>query len=231
MAEKKSKILVVDDQKEIPDILTLLLGGEGYQVVTASDGHQALECADNSFDLFILDVNMPGMSGFSLGAKLREFSFAPMIFLTAYAGESDKAMGFAAGADDYITKPFSNAELLMRVKALLRRSQQYHPQTVEPSSSVMTLGDLTLDPDSQTVSRNGEVIVLTHTEYCILELFLSHRKKIFSIENIYHSIWNDNVVGDSTVMVHIKNLRKKLGDSTKNPKYIKTAWGKGYYVD
>ena len=95
----------------------------------------------------------------------------------------------------------------------------------------MTLGDLTLDPDSQTVSRNGEVIVLTHTEYCILELFLSHRKKIFSIENIYHSIWNDNVVGDSTVMVHIKNLRKKLGDSTKNPKYIKTAWGKGYYVD
>lgn len=231
MPEKKSKILVADDEKEIREILTLLLNGEGYEVVAAADGIQALQLANSSFDLFIIDVNMPGMSGFSLGAKLRESSFAPMIFLTAYAAESDKAMGFAAGADDYITKPFSNAELLMRVKAQLRRSQQYLPQKVSTSSPVMTLGDLTLDPDSQTVSRNGETILLTHTEYCILELFLSHRKKIFSIENIYHSIWNDNVVGDSTVMVHIKNLRKKLGDSTKNPKYIKTAWGKGYYVD
>lgn len=158
-----------------------------------------------------------------------------MIFLTAYAGESDKAMGFAAGADDYLTKPFSNAELLMRVKAQLRRSQQYQAQMVQQSTSApstaLTLYDLTLDPDSQSVSKNGEVIILTHTEFKILELFLSHHKKIFSIDNIYQSVWEDNAVGDSTVMVHIKNLRKKLGDSTKNPKYIKTAWGKGYYVD
>ena len=185
--------------------------------------------------MFILDVNMPKISGFSAGAKLREKYFVPMIFLTAYAGESDKAMGFAAGADDYLTKPFSNAELLMRVKAQLRRSQQYQAQMVQQSTSAsstaLTLYDLTLDPDSQSVSKNGEVIILTHTEFKILELFLSHHKKIFSIDNIYQSVWEDNAVGDSTVMVHIKNLRKKLGDSTKNPKYIKTAWGKGYYVD
>lgn len=235
MSEKKNKILVADDEKEIRDILKLLLSSEGYEVTLACDGQEVLDLTDDSFDMFILDVNMPKISGFSAGAKLREKYFVPMIFLTAYAGESDKAMGFAAGADDYLTKPFSNAELLMRVKAQLRRSQQYQAQMVQQSTSAsstaLTLYDLTLDPDSQSVSKNGEVIILTHTEFKILELFLSHHKKIFSIDNIYQSVWEDNAVGDSTVMVHIKNLRKKLGDSTKNPKYIKTAWGKGYYVD
>lgn len=157
MSEKKNKILVADDEKEIRDILKLLLSSEGYEVTLACDGQEVLDLADDSFDMFILDVNMPKISGFSAGAKLREKYFVPMIFLTAYAGESDKAMGFAAGADDYLTKPFSNAELLMRVKAQLRRSQQYQAQMVQQSTSAsstaLTLYDLTLDPDSQSVSK------------------------------------------------------------------------------
>lgn len=193
-----------------------------------------LDLADDSFDMFILDVNMPKISGFSAGAKLREKYFVPMIFLTAYAGESDKAMGFAAGADDYLTKPFSNAELLMRVKAQLRRSQQYQAQMVQQSTSAsstaLTLYDLTLDPDSQSVSKMVRSSSSPIPNLRFWSCFVPPQKD-FSIDNIYQSVWEDNAVGDSTVMVHIKNLRKKLGDSTKNPKYIKTAWGKGYYVD
>lgn len=236
--KNNSKILVADDEKEIRDILKLLLCSEGYDVILAKDGKEAVLLADDSIDMFILDVNMPEMSGFAAGAQIRKSYFSPMIFLTAYSAESDKTMGFAAGADDYISKPFSNSELLLRVKALFRRSQQYYHQMqlqtsdeTKKDTTKIKLNDLIIDLDSQTVYRNGEVILLTHTEFKILELLLCHRKKIFSLENIYSSVWDETAVGDSTVMVHIKNLRKKLSDSTKNPRYIKTAWGKGYYVD
>ncbi|HIX63817.1 MAG TPA: response regulator transcription factor [Candidatus Mediterraneibacter colneyensis] len=235
MPNEKVKILIADDDKEIRDILTLLLRAEGYEVVSACDGKEALDLADDEISLYILDVNMPHVSGFAAGAEIRKQSYAPIIFLTAYSGESDKTMGFSAGADDYIVKPFSNTELLLRVKAHLRRSREYSSRqadhTKSGASARIIYKDLTLDPDSQTVTRNGQPIILTYTEYRILELFLTHRKKIFSMDNIYESVWEEEAVSDSTIMVHIKNLRKKLGDDSRNPQYIRTAWGKGYYAD
>lgn len=235
MTDGKSKILIADDEKEIRDILTLILTAEGYDVVSADNGQKALDLASEDIDLYILDVNMPVMSGFAASAEIRKHYFAPIIFLTAYSGESDKLMGFSAGADDYLVKPFSNTELLLRVRAHLRRAQIYAPagrKQKKPSSDGRTAyKDLLLDPDSQSVEKDGQVIVLTYTEYRILELFVTHRKKIYSLDNIYQSVWEEDAVGDSTIMVHIKNLRKKLGDNSRNPKYIKTAWGKGYYVD
>lgn len=236
MEKEKIKILVADDEKEIRDVLAMLLTAEGYEVTAASDGGEAAKMADASVDLYILDVNMPVMSGFAAGAEIRKRFYAPIIFLTAYSGESDKLMGFSAGADDYIVKPFSNTELLIRIKSLLRRSREYALAGQDRTSSAvpeneLRYKDLILDLDSQSVRKEGEVIVLTYTEYKILELFLSHPKKIYSLDNIYQSIWEEDAVGDSTIMVHIKNLRKKLGDSSRNPKYIRTAWGKGYYVE
>ena len=230
------KILVADDDREILAVLRILLEGEGYQVVTAENGQEVLAQAEDGIALYILDVSMPVLSGFAAAAELRKRTYAPIIFLTAYSGESDKTMGFSAGGDDYIVKPFSNTELLLRVKALLRRARLYAPkdrETAPPKQEARTLlyQDLTLDPDSQTVSRAGAVIGLTATEFRILELLVSHRKKIYSLENIYQSVWQEEAVGDAAIMVHIKNIRKKLGDSSRNPRYIKTAWGKGYYAE
>lgn len=232
MLDDKKYILVADDEKEIRDILKILLGGEGYEVLTAENGREVLNCACPEIDLFILDVNMPEMSGFMTAVELRKNYDTPIIFLTAYSGESDKVMGFSAGADDYIVKPFSNIELLMRVKAILRRSQGVNvTRTVEEKKNQLLIKDLVLDLDNQSVFRGEEIISLTYTEYKILELLASHKKKIYSLDNIYQSIWEEDAVGDSAIMVHIKNLRKKLGDDSRNPKYIKTAWGKGYYVE
>ena len=241
MKNDRTCILVADDEKEIRDILKLLLEGEGYEVMLASDGQEVVEAASAEIDLYILDVNMPRMTGFMAAMELRKKTDAPIIFLTAYSGEMEKVMGFSAGADDYVVKPFSNMELLMRVKAILRR----HVGVVAgdkriPSSTIVShmenknqlpFVDLILDLDNQSVLRGEEVISLTYTEYKILELLVSHKKKVYSLENIYQSIWEEEAVADSAIMVHIKNIRKKIGDDSRNPKYIKTAWGKGYYVE
>ena len=225
MTDKKN-ILIADDEAEIREVLELLLTGEGYNVISCADGEEVLASASDNIDLYILDIGMPGMTGLKAATLLRREYDAPIIFLTAYSTESDKVMGFSAGADDYIVKPFSNIELLMRVKAILRRSS-----TVKTKSNTLILKDLTIDTDSQSVTRAGERINLTYTEYSILVLLASHPKKIYSLDNIYDSIWGDDAVGDSSIMVHIKNLRKKIGDSSREPIYIKTAWGRGYYVD
>ena len=281
MEKQAYKILVADDEKEIRDILKLLLSEEGYEVVEAENGKAAVDLAGEDVSLYILDVNMPVMSGFAAGAQIRKRYDAPMMYLTAYSGEADMEIGFSAGADDYMVKPFSNVELMLRVRALLRRAARYtapagestgrkaaadeaealaaadgrstdfgSPAAEGPKVSLengnmeeLSLGagfqsehmlpykDLVLDLDSQSVWKGEEMISLTRTEFQILELFFSHPKKIYSMENIYQSIWQEEAVGDSTIMVHIKNLRKKLGDSSRNPQYIKTAWGKGYYAD
>ncbi len=227
MKDGKQCILAADDEKEIREILRLLLVGEGYAVLTAADGRESVMQASEEIDLYILDVNMPELSGFSAAAEIRKHFDAPIIFLTAYSTESDKVMGFSVGADDYIVKPFSNMELLMRVKAILRRSGGAKARATEK----IPFADLILDTESRSVSRQGELIPLTYTEFQILELLVTHKKKIYSLENIYQSIWGEDAVGDSAIMVHIKNIRKKLGDDSRNPKYIKTAWGRGYYVD
>jgi len=227
MKDGKKYILVADDDKEIREVVGLLLSSEGYEVLTAEDGLQAAEYACTDIDLYILDVNMPGQSGLLAASQIRKRFQTPIIFLTAYSGESDKVMGFSVGADDYIVKPFSTAELLMRVRAILRRSASYYPA----QKHQIVISDLILDLDSQAVIKDGQTVSLTYTEFQILQLLASNRKKIFSLENIYQSIWNDNAVGNDAIMVHIKNLRKKLGDNSRNPIYIKTAWGKGYYID
>ncbi len=229
MKDGKKCILVADDDREIREILQLLLSSEGYCVIPAEDGLQAVELATDDIDLFLLDVNMPGQSGIMAAAQLRSRWETPIVFLTAYSGESDKVMGFSAGADDYIVKPFSNAELLLRIRAILRRRPMF--SAPQPQDSTLVIHDLLLDPDSQCVRRGEEVISLTYTEFAILHLLASNRKKIYSLDHIYTSIWNDNAVGNDAIMVHIKNIRKKLGDNSRNPTYIKTAWGKGYYID
>lgn len=281
MEKQAYKILVADDEKEIRDILKLLLSEEGYEVVEAENGKAAVDLAGEDVSLYILDVNMPVMSGFAAGAQIRKRYDAPMMYLTAYSGEADMEIGFSAGADDYMVKPFSNVELMLRVRALLRRAARYTAPAGEStgrkdaadesealaaadrrstdfgspaaegskvslengnmeevslgaefqSEHMLPYKDLVLDLDSQSVWKGEEMISLTRTEFQILELFFSHPKKIYSMENIYQSIWQEEAVGDSTIMVHIKNLRKKLGDSSRNPQYIKTAWGKGYYAE
>ena len=232
MKDGKKYILVADDEREIREVLTLLLSCEGYCVACAEDGQTAVDMASDEIDLYILDVNMPRLSGFMAGADIRNRFETPIIFLTAYSGESDKVMGFSVGADDYIVKPFSNAELLMRVKAILRRNTgTCSHEPTKPTQNHLAFHDVFLDLDSQSIMRAGESIALTYTEFKILELLLTNRKRIFSLDQIYQSVWNDNAVGDSTIMVHIKNIRKKLGDNSREPTYIKTAWGRGYYVD
>ena len=232
MKDGKKYILVADDEKEIRDILNLLLSGEGYLVACAEDGQMALDMASEEIDLYILDVNMPRLSGFMAGSEIRKKYQTPIVFLTAYSGESDKVMGFSVGADDYIVKPFSNVELLMRVKAILRRNiGSVTAEPLQTAKNRIQLADIYLDTDSQSVIKGDDSISLTYTEFKILELLVRNRKRIFSLDQIYTSIWDENAVGDSAIMVHIKNIRKKLGDDSRNPKYIKTAWGRGYYVD
>ena len=236
MRDGKKLILIADDEKEIRDIVSLLMAGEGYAVETADNGQTAVDKASADVDLYLLDINMPQLSGIMAAAKIREQYEPPIVFLTAYSSDADKVMGFSAGADDYIVKPFSNMELLMRVRAILRRSPSYSapaapaPAAVDASNQ-LTIHDAVLDLASQAVMKDGQTISLTYTEFKILELLASHKKKIYSLENIYQSIWEEDAVGDSAIMVHIKNIRKKLGDNSRNPVYIKTAWGRGYYID
>ncbi len=237
MIDNKKCILIADDEKEIRDILTLLLNAEGYHVIAAEDGQEAVDKASDDIDLFILDVNMPRLTGIMAAVELRKTYQTPIIFLTAYSGESDKVMGFSAGADDYIVKPFSNVELLLRVKAILRRTGAFcmpeasKEQAGSLQKNRIEIQDVILDLDSQSVIKGEENIALTYTEFKILELLAAHKKKIYSLESIYSSIWDDEAVGDAAIMVHIKNIRKKLGDNSRNPIYIKTAWGRGYYID
>ena len=229
MSESGKLILIADDEKEIRDIVGLLMRGEGYEVILAEDGADALGKMTPEVDLCILDVNMPRLSGIMAALELRKKYDTPIVFLTAFSGESDKVMAFSAGADDYIVKPFSNIELLMRVRAILRRSTASAPKAEKENK--FAIGDAYLDVDTQSVIKNGVTIALTYTEFKILELLSSNRKRIYSLDNIYESIWNENAVGNDAIMVHIKNIRKKLGDDSRNPVYIKTAWGRGYYID
>ena len=229
MKDGKKLIAIADDEKEIRDVLNLLLSGEGYAVQTAEDGQDLVNQISADIDLYILDVNMPRLSGIMAAAEIRKQYDTPIIFLTAYSSESDKVMGFSVGADDYIVKPFSNVELLMRVRAILRRNAA--PAAAVAPKNRISIQDVFLDLDSQAVIKGEETIALTYTEFKILELLAANKKKIYSLENIYSSIWEDNAVGDSAIMVHIKNIRKKLGDNSRTPTYIKTAWGRGYYID
>ena len=226
-------ILIADDDPQIREVLRILLENEGYRVLEAEDGTHALQMADDTVDLLILDVMMPGLNGYRACAEIRKTSLAPVIFLTAKAQDADKTMGFASGGDDYLAKPFSASELLARVKAALRRYLSYGAKTAPAEDERITLGDLSIDVGQNQVSRQGEELQLTETEYRILLLLAQNRKKIFSVQNIYESVWQEPYFysANNTVMVHVRNLRKKIGDTGEANAIIKTVRGRGYRID
>ena len=225
------KILVVDDEKLLVKGLKFNLENEGYEVQTAYDGAAAVELArDGKFDLIILDVMMPEVDGLEACMRIREFSNVPVIMLTARSEDSDKLMGFACGADDYITKPFNILEVKARVRALLRRSSAAARPAEEENRSVLTVGDLTLDLQQRVAIRSGEVIDLTAKEYDLMELLMKNPRRVYSRENLMNLVWDYSYAGDyRTVDVHIRRLREKLEKVPAEPVYIMTKWGVGYY--
>lgn len=238
-----SHILVVDDNPEIREVIYLLLGGEGYEVTEAANGEQAIEAsAKYAFDLIILNIMMPGMNGYQTCVEIRKNSNAPILFLSAKSQEDDKMLGFSSGGDDYLVKPFSYNELVSRAKALIRRYHVYQGKNMSvreaaskkgTAERIISYQDIVLNETRREVSRNGQVIELTDTEYALLHLLLTNRKQIFSAEHLYESIWQEEYYygANNTVMVHMRNLRCKIEKDPKNPTIIKTVWGRGYRCD
>ena len=226
-------ILIVDDDAEIRELLELLLSGEGYAVRQAESGEAALAMLDSGIDLVILDVMMPGLSGYKTCAYMREVSNVPILFLTARSMDTDLTLGFSAGGDDYLAKPFSNAELLSRVKALLRRYHVYGGKEEVQGDGYLAAHGLRVNRRFNEVFKDGYEISLTELEYQMLRLMLEHRGKIFSAENLYESVWGEPYfsVSANTVMVHIRKLRAKIEDDPQNPQIVQTVWGKGYRVE
>ncbi|MBR3238262.1 MAG: response regulator transcription factor [Oscillospiraceae bacterium] len=227
------KILYADDDPEIREALRLLLSCEGYETVEAANGEEVLRLLDDSVDLVILDVMMPGMNGYTACAEIRKRSAVPVLFLTAKSQDSDMTMGFSAGGDDYLVKPFSYNELINRVKAMLRRYYIYGAKASEQKRLIRCCGNIEIDPDQCLVLQDGKEVPLTDLEYRILLLMASHPRKIFSAQNIYESIWNEPYfyTSNNLVMVHIRNIRRKLGDDPQNSHTIRTVWGKGYRIE
>lgn len=231
------RILVVDDNPEIREIIHILLSGEGYAVDESNNGSAALEALDRQrFDLILLDIMMPGMDGYETCRSIREKSNAPILFLSARTTDSDKLLGFSSGGDDYLAKPFSYPELLGRVKALIRRYHVYQGKSSaeEPAETgVITYHELQIDIGRETVLRAGKPVDLTDTEYAMLKLLVMNRRQIFSAQRLYEAVWNEPYYygANNTVMVHIRNLRRKIEQDPQNPVLIKTTWGKGYHCD
>ena len=223
------KILVVDDEKLLVKGITFNLENEGYEVQTAYDGAAAVELARReSFDLIILDWMMPVLSGSDACMKIREFSDVPVIMLTARSEDADKLLGFACGADDYVTKPFIILELKARIRALLRRSNA--AATERRSRNLLTVGELSLDMEQRVAIRDGETIDLTAKEFDLMELLMKNPRRVYSRENLMDLVWGYAYAGDyRTVDVHIRRLREKLERVPAEPEYIMTKWGVGYY--
>jgi len=223
------KILVVDDEKNIVDIVTFNLHKEGYDVLFAYDGQQGLALAqEENPELILLDLMMPKMDGFEVCRRIREKSQVPIIMLTARAEEVDKVLGLELGADDYVTKPFSVRELMARVKANLRRQQE--PSAAGDSSAIFTFGDLTIDTNKYEIKRAGEVLELTHREFELLKFLATQNTLVFTRETLLEKVWGYEYFGDvRTVDVTIRRLRSKVEDNPDQPKYILTKRGVGYY--
>ena len=231
MAAKK--ILFADDDPEIRSVVRVLLESGGYEIVEAANGEEAVRLADETMDLIILDVMMPCKNGILACVEIRQRLTVPILFLTARTQDSDKTVGFGAGADDYLAKPFSYAELAARVKALIRRYHVYKGKEEPADDGVISVRDLSVHRFGGQVFRGEEEIRLTDLEYRILLLLASNRGKIFTIENIYESVWGEPFFysATNTVMVHIRNLRRKLEIDPKNPSYVLNVWGKGYRIE
>lgn len=231
----KEHVLIVEDDADIREGVRILLESEDYEVEEAENGRKGLELLNEDTDLVILDVMMPGMSGLRTCEEIRKNSNVPVLFLTAKAQESDKLIGLMAGGDDYLAKPFSYAELLGRVKALLRRYHIYMGKKVPETeaNAYLEINDIRIHKSFNEVFVKGEEKELSDIEYHMLLLMMQHPKKIFSAQNLYESIWEEPYFYscNSTVMVHIRKLRVKIEENPKTPGYIRTVWGKGYKFD
>ncbi|MCI1904158.1 response regulator transcription factor [Enterococcus hirae] len=226
------KVLVADDDKEIVELLTIYLHNEGYQVVKAYNGKEVLSKlrTTNDVDLLILDLMMPEMDGMQVVKELRKESQIPIIMLTAKTTDMDKIKGLIAGADDYVTKPFNPLEVMARVKSLLRRSKM---QVTSDEPDELEAGPLTINKDSHEVkTSDGKEIQLTALEFGILYLLASHPNKVFSADEIFERVWQqESVVSAKTVMVHVSHLRDKIEEATGGEKVIQTVWGVGYKIE
>lgn len=229
----KANILLVDDDSGIRELVGMLLQGEGYSVTEAAGGQEALALMSDDIDLVVLDVMMPGMSGYMVCNQIRQAHNVPVLFLTAKGLDADLATGYSSGGDDYLVKPFSNVELLSRVKGLLRRYQIYKGKESSSEAEYISYQSLRVNPQLNEAYKGEEELNLTEIEYKILRLMLKHRRKTFSAQNLYESVWEEPYLSISanTVMVHIRKLRTKLEDDPHNPQIIKTIWGKGYRID
>ena len=224
-------ILICDDQPDIVNALKIYLAPEGYRLFEAYNGTDAVKLAkENDIHLFLLDIMMPGMDGITATSKIREFSNAPIILLTAKSETEDKVLGLNVGADDYITKPFAPVEVLARVKSQLRRFSSLGSRTEE--TGTLTLGGIVLDDRTKQVTVEGEPVSLTPTEYAILKLLMSSPGKVFSTKVLYESVWQEVALGsEGAVAVHIRHLREKIEINPSEPRYIKVMWGQGYKME
>jgi len=224
-------ILVVDDDKEIVESIYIFLSGERYDVFKAYNGIEALEVlAEKEIHLMILDIMMPKLDGIKTLMKLRESKNIPVILLSAKSEDSDKILGLTVGADDYVTKPFNPSELIARVKSHLRRYTMLG--SFDDQKGEIIIDGLSINTENKTVMVDGEEVRLTPIEFKILELLAKNRKRVFSSDEIYRNVWNeDNAIGDKTIAVHIRHIREKIEINPKEPKYLKVVWGIGYKID
>ena len=225
------KVLVVDDEKLIVKGIRFSLEQDNMEVDCAYDGEEALQMAHNKeYDIILLDVMLPKLTGFEVCQQIREFSNVPIIMLTARSEDADKIIGLESGADDYITKPFNILELKARIRALLRRANAA-PQQKQPETLLLTAGGITLDPEQRVAVKNGEIVELTAKEYDLIELLVKNPRRVYSRENLMDLVWGYTYAGDyRTVDVHIRRLREKLEENPAAPQHILTKWGVGYYL-
>ena len=226
-------ILVCDDDKEIVDAIDIYLSQEGYHILKAYDGLQAIEIMKKEeVHLILLDIMMPNLDGIRATRKILETSSVPIIMLSAKSEDVGKILGLNIGADDYITKPFNPLELIARVKSQLRRYTQLGNLATEEKEAVYVCGGLVVNDDLKTVTVDGEPVKLTPIEYNILVLLIKNQGKVFSIEQIYENIWNEEAIGaDNTVAVHIRHIREKIEINPREPRYLKVVWGIGYKIE
>ena len=228
-----AKILVCDDDKDIVEAIDIYLTQEGYEVLKAYDGDEAIKVLkSNEVDLLIMDVMMPRLDGIRATLKIRENMSLPIIILSAKSEDADEILGLNIGADDYITKPFNPLELVARVKSQLRRYTQLGSTARSDNQSEFRTGGLVIRDDLKEVTVDGEKVKLTPIEYNILLLLVKNQGKVFSINQIYENIWNEEAIGaDNTVAVHIRHIREKIEINPKEPRYLKVVWGVGYKVE
>jgi DNA-binding response OmpR family regulator len=233
---KDKKILIVDDDPNIREVLSVLLSSESYAVEEAEDGGQAVEkvASAGHYDLVILDIMMPNMGGVEACAKIRESSSVPILFLTAKDQDQDKVEAYTSGGDDFLVKPFSQTELLMKCKSLIRRHTEYdRPERSDVSPDEVMVDNLVVDTRTRSARKGDLRINLTDKEFDILRYFIDHKGEVVQNKDLYENVWGEKYLpsASNTIMVHVLNLRRKLEDDVNKPRIIKTVWGKGYRIE